>query len=356
MKRILLILILPLLLLCAGCQDSIYANYRDVEHLRPVQMLGFDADPDSGAVIVSVSAGEGRPEKSPAVLSQAGGSIETALVQLQNAFPEAQPYYAHVQFVLFGRAAAEQGMRPWLEWIERNPKMRLDPAAFVVRDSAAELILSSAAENGGTTQKMTSLNSELHTLGEGYAFLIRSLAATLADNGSGLCGAIRCADKSGAIRFDDSASILPAGFAVFRDERLCTFIEEEDAPAVLLLLSRPEGARVELDAGDDGRVTVALGAGHTKIDLDGAAARVDCSVEASLLETDGGAPDMETVTALLSERLTRQTEGILALEHSLGCDFLGLTDGRDPAALDFSVSVTVQPERSYGLRQREEGA
>lgn len=348
-----LLMLLPLLFLCGGCQDSIYANYRDIEQLRPVQTLGLDADADTGAVTVSVSAGEGRDEKAPAVLCQTGGSIETALVQLQNAFPEAQPYYAHVQFILFGREAAAQGMEAWLDWLERSPRMRLDSTAFVVRDEAAALILSAASETGGTGQKLTSLTAELQALGEGYAFSVRTLAATLAEGGSGLCGAIRCADESGTIRFDDGASILPAGFAVFRNGRLCRFIEQEDAAAVLLLLDRPDGARVELDDGEDGRMTVALGAGHTKVSYDGTLAKVTCRVEASLLETDGGPPDMERVAALLGDKLTQRVGAILALERSLGCDFLGLAGGRDPAALDFSVSVEVQPERSYGLRSPE---
>ncbi len=348
-----LLLLLPLLLLCGGCQDSIYANYRDIEQLRPVQTLGLDADPDTGAVTVSVSAGEGRDEKAPAVLCQTGGSIETALVQLQNAFPEAQPYYAHVQFILLGREAAAQGMAPWLDWLERSPRMRLDSTAFVVRDEAAALILSAASETGGTGQKLTSLATELQTLGEGYAFSVRTLAAALAETGCGLCGAIRCADESGTIRFDDGASIVPAGFAVFRDGRLCRFIEPEDAAAVLLLLDRPDGARVALDDGEGGRMTVALGAGHTKLSYDGSLAQVSCRVEASLLETDGGTPDMERAAALLGEKLTRQVGDILALERTLGCDFLGLTGGRDPAALELSVSVEVQPERSYGLRSPE---
>lgn len=351
-----LLMLLPLLLLCSGCQDSIYANYRDIEQLRPVQTLGLDADADTGAVTVSVSAGEGRDEKAPAVLCQSGGSIETALVQLQNAFPEAQPYYAHVQFILFGREAAAQGMEPWLDWLERSPRMRLDSTAFVVRDEAAALILSAASETGGTGEKLTSLAAELQTLGEGYALSVRTLAAELAEDGCGLCGAIRCADESASIRFDDGASIMPAGFAVFRDGRLCRFIEQESAAAVLLLLDRPDGARVALDDGEGGHMTMALGAGHTKVSYDGSLAQVSCRVEASLLETDGGTPDMEHIAALLGDKLTRQLGDILALEHTLGCDFLGLTGGRDPAALEFAVTVEVQPERSYGLRSQEAGA
>lgn len=348
MRRLGILFIICAMLLCGGCQGSIYSNYRDVERLQPVQTLGIDAQ--NGSVCVAVAAGEGQGEGIPAVLRQSAESVETALVQLQNAFPEAQPYYAHVQYILFGSQAAEQGMGQWLEWIERSPKMRLDALAFIVRGEAGDLILSAATQGGGTAEKLESLDFELRTLGEGMAVSVRSLASALAQEGTGLCGAIQCADESGSIRFDDSASIQPAGFAVFRDGALCAFIEQQDAPAVLLLLGQPQGARIPLGGG----VTMRLGSGRTRVSFNGATAHIACEVEAVIVE----AADMTDVDALgerLGAQLAEQIERVMALEASLGCDFLGLLDGRSPEAFAMDVSVDVHAEHSYGLRPQEGG-
>lgn len=347
MKRTAILFIIPAMLLCGGCRGSIYDNYRDVERLQPVQALGIDAS--GGSVTVAVAAGEGQGEGIPAVLCQSADRVETALAELQNAFPEAQPYYAHVQYLLFGSEAAEQGMERWLEWIERDPKLRLDAAALIVRGEASELILSTATEHGGTSEKLESLESELRTLGEGRIFSVRSLAASLAEDGAGLCGAIRCADESENIRFDDSATLLPAGFAVFRDGALCAFIEQEDVPAVLLLMGQPQGARLALE--DD--VTMRLGSGGASVSWHEGTPHVACEVEAVLVEAAGD-EDVQALSARLGELLTAQVERVLALEGELGCDFLDLLGGGDPAGI--TVSVAVQAEHSYGLRAREGGA
>lgn len=349
MKRLGVLFIICAMLLSSGCQGSIYDNYRDVERLQPVQTLGIDAS--GGTVTVAVAAGEGQGEGIPAVLRQSADSVETALTELQNAFPEAQPYYAHVQYILFGSEAAEQGMEPWLEWIERNPKMRLDALAFIVRGEASELILATATEHGGTAEKLESLDFELRTLGEGMAFSVRTLASSLAADGTGLCGAIRCVSEGEDIRFDDSASIQPAGFAVFRAGALGAFIEQEDAAAVLLLLGQPQGARIALEDG----VTMRLGSGNTRVAFDGGTARIDCEVEAVAVETDGDS-DIDALGDRLGAHLAAQVKRVLALEGELDCDFLDLFDGRDPSALAMEVSVDVRAEHSYGLRPQEGSA
>lgn len=350
MKRVGILFILCSLLMLCGCQGSIYNNYRDLESLRPVQTLGIDGS--SGSVTVSVAAGESQSDGLPAVLCQSADSIEAALVQLQNAFAQAQPYYAHVQYLLFGSEAAEQGMGHWLEWVERSPELRLDASVFVVRESAAELILSAAGEQGGTSEKLSSLYSELRTLGEGTAVSVRELAASLADDGTALCSAIRCADESDRIRFDSSAAVVPDGFAVFRDGALAGFIEQDDAAGLLLLLNKPDGARVTLEDESGFVAAVRLGEGRTNLELDGGVAAVRCEVEAVVMESEG-AVDAQTVCSLLSEALRGQIDRVLALETSLGCDFLDLLDAREGTPAEFSVSVEVQLDHSYGRRVQE---
>lgn len=350
MKRLgILFILLALASLFSGCQGSIYSNYRDVERLRPVQTLGIDSS--FGTVTVAVAAGEGQSEAPPSVLKQSAESVETALVQLQNAFPQAQPYYAHVQYILLGSEAAASGMDAWLDWIGRSPSLRLDAAVYIVRGSASELMLSAAAEHGGTSEKLASLDSKLRELGEGVVVSVRSLAAALATNGTGLCGAVEAVDEGDNIRFDTSAAIQPAGFAVFQNGALCAFIDQSDAAGTLLLLEQTDGARLTLET-DGGPVAVRLGSANTKVEFSGAHAAVHCDVEAVLVEA-AASPDIDALDAAVAAVLTEQAERVLALERSLGCDFLDILQGHDPAALQLSVSVSVRAEHGYGLRPQE---
>lgn len=353
MKRLgILFILFAFASLAGGCQGSIYSNYRDVERLRPVQTLGIDAS--AGTVTVAVAAGEGQGEAPPSVLKQSAESVEAALVQLQNAFPEAQPYYAHVQYILLGSEAATAGMDAWLDWIERSPSLRLDAAIYIVRGSASELMLSAAAEHGGTSEKLASLDSELRELGEGVVVSVRSLAAALAANGTGLCSAVEAVDEADDIRFDDSAAIQPAGFAVFQNGALCAFIEQDDAAGVLLLLGQTGGARLTVKT-DSGIAAVRLGCASTNVEFAEGRAAVHCDVEAVLVEA-AASPDIDALNAAIAAALTEQAERVVALEASLGCDFLDILQGHDPAALDFSVSVTVRAEHGYGLRPQEDTA
>lgn len=348
MKRLGILFTLLSFSLFAGCRGSIYSNYRDVERLRPVQTLGIDSSGET--VTVAVAAGEGQGEAPPSVLRQSAESVEQALVQLQNAFPQAQPYYAHVQYILLGREAAALGMEPWLDWIGRSPELRLDAAVFIVRGSASELILSSAADHGGTSEKMESLVTELEALGEGVAVSVRSLAAALAGGGTALCGAVCASDEGDDIRFDASATIRPAGFAVFHNGALAAFIDQQDTAGALLLLGRPEGARVTVAGEGGSTMTVRLGSGSTTIDPGSGAAEVQCEVEAVLVE--GTAADPAALREAVGAALQEQAGRVLALETALGCDFLGLWDGQSPPP-ELSVSVAVQAEHGYGLRPQE---
>ena len=351
MRKYIIVCLALVLGLLSGCRGDLYAIYRDVERLRPVQTLGIDRS--AGRIVVS-AAGIDPAGGAPLALCEAGESIDRALVGLQNAFPEAEPYYAHVEYIVLGREAAEEGILPWLEWLERNPQMRLDTVIFVAQGTAAELVLGASGQDIGTSDRLESLQREVESLGEGQVFTVRELASALAERRAGLCGFIRAGDQSSLVKNSDSLSVLPAGFAVFKEDRLVDVLGADQVPGVLLLHNRPQGARILIETEDAGLVTLLLDSGRSKVTREEDRVQIDATLYASLLEMEGCTdPNLEALNRALAETACGWLEELVRRQQHLDCDFLGITDGDSPAALEFEIRVLADVERSYDLRESE---
>lgn len=351
MKKGCILFLAALLLLQSGCRGSIYSIYRDVERLRPIQTMGLDLQ--DGRIVMS-AAGLEPSGAAPFALCESGSSISQALVNLQNRFPEAEPYYAHTEFFLLGREASEQGILPWLEWLERNPQMRLDTSIFVVDGAAAELVLSAAGSQTGTSQRMESLAQELKSLGEGHLYTVRQLASSLAERGAGLCGLLRLSEPQGIVKNEDAASILPAGFAVFKEDRLVEILGEEEAPAVLLFLNKPQGARIEILSENAGLVTLLVDSGQTETSYKDGVVEIRAELYASILEMEGSTdPDLDQLNQALTREVCRWIVALVERAQRLDCDYLGFCDGDSPAGLEFHIQALADVERSYDLREAE---
>ncbi len=349
MRRYLIIIWAAFLLLLSGCRGDLYAIYRDVERLRPIQTMGLDRE--AGQVVMSAAGPE--PDRgAPFALCEAGSGIPQALSHLQNSFPEAEPYYAHVEYFLVGEAAAREGILPWLEWLERNPQMRLDTGLYIVQGTAAELILGATGSRTGSTERLESLSRELESLGEGMEFTVRDVAVALAERGAGLCGAVRVADQRAIVKNEDAMSILPAGFAILKEDRLVEYIGEEEVPGVLLLLGRPQGARVELESEDAGLVTLLLDSGSVKTRQEEGLIRIEAELFASIVSIEESRdPSIAKLNHALAQEACHWLEQLLARSQRLNCDFLDLCEGQFPAELCFDIRVTADVERSYDLRE-----
>ncbi len=349
MKRYLIILwTLSLLLLC-GCRGDLYAIYRDVERLRPIQTMGLDRE--AGQIVMSAAGPE--PDRgAPFALCEAGQGIPQALTNLQNSFPEAEPYYAHVEYFLLGETAAQEGILPWLEWMERNPQMRLDTGIYIVQGTAAELILGASGSDTGSTERLESLSRELESLGEGMEFTVRDLAVALAEQGGALCGVVRAMDQREIVKNEDAMSVLPAGFGILKEDRLVEYIGEDEAPGVLLLLGRPQGARVAVETADAGTVTLLLDSGSVKHHWQDGVLQIEAELFASIVAMESTEdPSIPALNEALAQEALHWLEQLLLRTQRLNCDFLGLCEGREPASLGFEIQVTADVERSYDLRE-----
>lgn len=364
MRRVILLLyIVASGLLLGGCRGQLFSGHRDMEHLRPVQTVGLDADGE--AVTLSVSSGIGPDGKPPLVMKATASGIETAAAKLQDWSPEDELFYAHVQFLLLGEGMLDDGVGRVLDWVERSPAMPMDTPLLLIRGRAEDAVTGALGGDTDVTERLNSLERERRSHGEDIPTLRRT-AASLLERGWALCLAAELFPDEGTNFTDEEngVAIVPAGLVLLRRGGDPVWLTQNETAGAELLLRPAAGRHVPVG---DGMLEL-LGGGAKASGLwaaDGTLTGIyiRCDLLAGVLERGG-----ETDDAAMAEALERDAAGWLMeavqCARARGCDFLGLEDavrknapaGAETPAWDetfptIPVTVTVRAEigRGYDL-------
>jgi len=372
-------LFLAIFFLC-GCSrgGSIYANYREISQLQIIQTIGLDS---GGGVVVTAWSTAGPGGTSPMLISRSGPSVPHTMDYLQDFAARENLFYSHINKVIFGEEAAREGVAEFLDCMERAPALRLDTRLFIVcGGDAKSLMTGSSAESGAynVTELLNSLVRDIESRGEGRVFDTSEVAQALATGGSALVCAIKAAPTEGVIFSEHpEITIVPAGYAILKEERLAGFLSGEAAYGVNLLQERayhiimeaeaPGGAVASIEIASDGLKFLPAWAG------DGALERLDVeiSLHAGILdvsdEIDLNSPEtIDALNAQISARAEQWVSEVLNTSRELGADFLGLgamLRRREPVrfaqmpvswpetlpALETGVRVEASVERSFDL-------
>ena len=138
--------ILAAAVLLSGCggRGGIYSNYRETEHLLPVQTLGLDSAPTGVRLSVSCAApGQG---SGPDIISRDGRSILDAMDSLQDYSAAGQLYYSHAQYVVLGEDYARAGVGEALDFLARDGRMRMGLLLFIARENSAQTLITGPGE------------------------------------------------------------------------------------------------------------------------------------------------------------------------------------------------------------------
>ncbi len=331
-KRLLLILyVAGASLLLGGCRGQLASGHRDMEHLRPVQTVGLDAEGET--VILSVSSGIGPDGAAPLVMTAAASGIETAAARLQDWSPEDELFFAHVRYILLGESmVGGDRIDRVLDWVERSPAMRMDTPLILVKGRAEEAVSGSLGEATDVTERLGSLERERVSQGESLPTL-RQTAGSLLERGWALCLAAELYPDEGTnlTEAENGVAIVPAGLALLRREEGrdvadTVWLTKNESMGAALLTRTVTGAKVT--AGDSALEILRSGVRISGLwSGDGALTGVyiRCRLTAGVLER-GGEEDDDAVTAVLEEAAAGWLLEAAARAQALGCDFLGLED------------------------------
>lgn len=323
-----------LLLPLGGCGPSLFSNFRELDALHVVQTLGVDSVP--GGFSVTVSTGNAGKEQPLAILSGSGDSILNGVESVRDYSPKEELYFSHVHYALLGESAAANSFMDFVGYIERSPRLRMDTTLFIARGCDAKTIITQGQEDYELTAVLSSVERTIKRRGSNYAFTCREAALSLSEFGSALVCAIRPVKATNHVYSQEiGVTILPAGFAVIRDEGLIGWLDNDEARGACILLNKAGEGPITIDDPQGGIVSVFLEGSSVKYSADwgqdGSLRRLTATLELSSgiaeVENEIDIRDPETLNRLTTE-LSKEIKDmcLLTLEKSreMGADFLGL--------------------------------
>ena len=378
MKRFLsLLIIMCALPALSGC-SSIYSNYREIQQLMVVQTMGIDRE--KGGVQVSMAAAAEASGGGPRQMSAQGSTITAAIDRAYKLSYEEEIFFSHVNHLLVGEAAAEEGLDAFLDYVSQSPTMRIDIPLYIVRGSTAnQAVMEVGDSSKGISEVMQTVHESFASPSNSRVFTVADTINSLLRYGSALVCAVECVPSSESVspgkaeseqqssgqsaqggegqsaqqgeeqkpqaeegqngqdktQGENPLMAVPAGYAVIRDGKLCKFIEPEEAAAVGLLTgSLPitditvtdrngKDASLELNQGSAEITPVWGGKGQLK------GLNIQAQVSASVLETDnwqqGNSNEyINHLTAQLESAVSQRLSSLLRTSMKLKADFLGL--------------------------------
>lgn len=356
-------IVLTLSFLLSGC-GSVYSNYREVEQLLVIETMGFDYRP--GGVELSMAAGmNSTGGKGPIRLTGSGESISSAMDQARNYSFEDELFCSQTNSILIGEEAARKGIELYLSYICQSPILRTDVPVFIIKGgSARDAILNTGDGEHGVAEILQGVTEYLQYRGSSHVFKAADIVRSSLRHGSALCCVLEYTDSAeppiagsqvqqsspmpgeGSTGSESAPSasedhgrqaktLAVAGFGVLQDNRLVSFIDEELAVGVGLLINEVGISVTELRDADDKRVVLEISDGSSRLiprwDEEGKLSGLDfdISVSATVTEINDGADlsDGEytsQLTTALEEHVAALCARALQLSARLEADFMGL--------------------------------
>ena len=358
-------IILALSLLLSGC-GSVYSNYRQVEQLLVIETMGFDYRP--GGVELSMAAGmKSTSGKGPVRLTGSGESISAAMDQARNYSFEDELFCSQTNSILIGEEAASRGVEAYLSYICQSPILRTDVPVFIIKGGTArEAILNTGDGQHGVAEILQGVTEYLQYRGSSHVFKAADIVRSSLRHGSALCCVLEYTDSaeppvagsqarqspampeespSGGGDSGDSGSegsgdkqaktLAVAGFGVLQGNRLVSYIDEELAVGVGLLINEVGISVIELNDARQQSVVLEISDGSSRLiprwDEDGRLSGLDFDIQVSATVTeinDGADLSDEDYIKELSKALEDHVAALCAralqLSARLEADFMGL--------------------------------
>ena len=370
-----------LLLLLTGCEGDLLPKARDITTVELMQVIALDKG-EGGNLIVTAASGthsggqSGEP-KPPVVLKGESSTVFGACMSIQS---EGNGYasFGHVEQCVLSAKATEQSMSSLLDFLERDPEMRMEAHLYVTeQDPAAELLTEVDEKEQSAAERLEAIGRELTIESFGWPVTVRDFMIDMEENSCGLLPVLKLVEeeKKKTIRCESMGWIQNGDYQ--------GTLPPEQARAAAILEGKLDTGGIELHLSDGSVAGLKLTQANCTLDpvwsggrLTGISIHVDA--KADLAELQGPA-DLYSgaVQKELSQGMERQLKGdvqeLLALSQKEEADFLHMERKlrvKSPAKagemeehweewfpeLNMSVEVHGVIERSYDLNRQEAAA
>ena len=319
----------------SGCAGSVYSQYREIEQMKLIQLMGIDKAVEGGVQLSLASAGSKNNNDAPAILSGSGRSISSALQRIRNYSGEDAIFCAHVGHILIGEEAARQDIDSILSYICHSSEIRVDLPVYVLSNSRAfDAMENSGNDKKGVVELIDSVHSSLSQRGESHVFTAAEIIRNIEKNGSALICALEFAPASES---DTENTVAVHGYGIFKGYSLLQLMDRDNAVAVGFLINKVGISDINVLDSKGNTVTLEIDGGSTEIipvwtesgklkGLD-----VEAKVSAAVLEISGKSSDLDDpryedqLIAQLEAEISKRISSVLQLSKKLGADFLDLS-------------------------------
>ena len=313
------VLLILLCLLLAGCVPAGIApgNRRSLERLRLVRVLGYDA---GSGISLSAAAEEPGEGGTSMLLWRSGTGFQSVMDGLQVQGNRGELFFSHTQFLVVGRAGAEEGLRPLLDYVERDESLRLGIRLFLLKSGNAGELVTASQGDFHAADALASAVRETELCGISRVSDLRETILALDEYGAAAVCLLEAAET------DNGPAAIPTGYGILNHEGvLVGTLEGGAAEALGLLLDTgypvslrlPNGAALRYRGSAEFRPSW---------NADGSPGPVEVRAELRGVLTEGGtdAPDAETIAEALAQRVEQDLRKVLALAVALDADFPAL--------------------------------
>lgn len=362
------------LLSLSGCTLTVYNNYRDIESLEVVQVVGIDSAED-GSVVLSVATGSDASGREPLRLTQEADSLDGAMRAMEQLAGSGSLFFSGTGAIVLGEEAAHD-VDHWLDAVARSKELRLDVELYVLRHGEAKDLLTGDDAPEDVFADLAALASRVREDGPAPVPTCTDISRTLLSSGAALATAIGVEPGP-----DDKLTPVPEGFAVLTESGFAGWLSDDEALGAGLFCGGPGISVVELN----GSITAELAGGGVEIaarwadggELEGI--DIDVSVKGSVIEAPAGSDlssrdSWDKLQRELAEEVYGWVDAALEKSRVLRADFLGLgrsIETKCPVKFasmstpwqeafpdivpDISVSAQILNMREYSASPFEEG-
>lgn len=327
-KVISLILLIAVSLFLPGCW-----NYRELNQIGIVSAMGIDIN-EQGKIKLTVqvinpqaSTTKGQTQKKAVRIESSEG--ETLFDAVRNLMMKSgdRLFYPHMSVIVFGEDLGRKGLLPVLDFLGRDPEIRLLTWVLITEGKAEEIIRAPSNEALISALHLKSLVEDYKSFSKTTPANLLNLFTMLYDEGvEPVLGKVQFVEEKGEPTF------LMEGGAAFREDKLIAWLNGGEARGYLWIEDEIKSGIITATK-DDTKISFEIIRGRTKVKpiLDEGNLRFVIEVDAScnLGERMDHAEtttkeEFDELTKILNQAIIREIQVIVdKAQKELKADILG---------------------------------
>lgn len=334
-------ILLIFILMLAGC-SQLMSNRVEIDRIFNTRIIAMDQLEENRVLytittkagIASPQVQQGGSRTTEVLVSEGATAFEAA--RNMAAYAYKKPHYGHTEFIIFGEDTARAGILAHLDFISRNQEFRYNAKIYIVKGISANSFISQT--NIGIlflADMLSSIEDNAYALSQsGKVTLAEALFIFSKDNVSTFLPVLVITpSKSGADATKGAYDIILKSYAIFKGDKLESFLDEELSRGVNWVKNRIQSGIILVEATDKKKVSMEIIQNKTTIkpylDENGLQCTISIKFNTNIAETLSKEEifDMDGLDYLKQQQekqVKKEVEKILSYAQEKDMDIFGL--------------------------------